>query len=250
MITFNEDSLREAISNPKDTTLLAWFTLNQNDPDTRQRKYHEIPEYSVWNSSQHKWTPRKKGRCIGCVYTTNPGHGERHHLHLSLHYIPGAMSFSDLKISPDGTLQRTYKEAAIKLGLLESDDEWNQCLSEPAVSFMPKQLRSLFVTILIFGEPAEPEALWNKYKEAMGEDPLRQNSESTQASIQDFRKCIDNEVLILLQEELEGMGTCLENFGLLTPDMKNRIQSMPKVIQEEPFDVSVQRCMINKELLL
>ena len=160
------------------------------------------------------------------------------------------MSFRDLKISPDRTLQRTYKEAAIKLGLLESDDEWNQCLSEPAVSFMPKQLHSLFVTILIFGEPAEPEALWNKYKEVMGEDLLRHNSESTQASIQDFRKCIDNEVLILLQEELEGMGTCLENFGLPAPDMKNRIQRMPKVIQEELFDVSVQRCMINKELLL
>ena len=53
------------------------------------------------------------------------------------------MSFTDLKVSPDGTIQSTYKEAAMKLGLLKSDDEWDQCLSEVAVSFMPKQLHSL-----------------------------------------------------------------------------------------------------------
>ena len=58
------------------------------------------------------------------------------------------------------------------LGLLDSDDEWEQCLSEAAVSFMPKQLHSLFVTILIFGEPAKPAILWENYKEVMGEDLL------------------------------------------------------------------------------
>ena len=77
------------------------------------------------------------------MYTTSPSQGERHYLHLLLHHIPGAMSFTDLKVSPDGTIQSTYKEAAMKLGLLESDDEWDQCLSEAAVSFMPKQLCSL-----------------------------------------------------------------------------------------------------------
>ena len=35
---------------------------------------------------------------------------------------------------------------------------------------MPKQLWSLFVTILIFGQPAKPLDLWEKYKEVMGED--------------------------------------------------------------------------------
>ena len=34
---------------------------------------------------------------------------------------------------------------------------------------MPKQLRSLFVTILIFGQPAKPLDMWEKYKEVMGE---------------------------------------------------------------------------------
>ena len=50
MVTFNKENPEEATSNPKDTTLLAWFTLNQNDPDARHLKYHEIPEHYVWNS--------------------------------------------------------------------------------------------------------------------------------------------------------------------------------------------------------
>ena len=54
--------------------------------------------------------------------------------------------------------------------LLESDVEWDNCLSEASISFMPKQLQSLFVTILIFGQPAKPLDLWEKYKEVMGED--------------------------------------------------------------------------------
>ena len=63
---------------------------------------------------------------------------------------------------------------------------------------------------------------------------------STSVSTQDLRQYVDNEVLIMLQDELEGMGTCLEKFGLPTPDLQNRIQRIPKVIQDEMFDVSVQ----------
>ena len=113
MVTFNEEDPTEAVSNPKDTTLLAWFILNENDPDAKQWKYHEIPEHYVWNSSQHKWTKRKRGRSIGCMYTTNPSQEERHYLCLLLHHIPGAITFTDLKEPPDGVIQKTYKEAAL-----------------------------------------------------------------------------------------------------------------------------------------
>ena len=101
---------------------------------------------------------------------------------------------------------------------------------------MPVQLCSLFVTILIFGEPAKPIVLWEKYKDVMGEDLLRQMSVSVQTSIAALRKCADNEVLMLLQEELEGMGACLEQSGLPIPDAQQRIHRIPKVIQEEIFD--------------
>ena len=235
MVTFNEENPREAISNPKDTTLLAWFTLNQTDPEVWQFKYHEIPEKYVWNSQQHKWTQRKRQRCVGCMYTTNPAQGERHFLYLLLHHVPGAMTFADLKRSPDGTIQGTYKEAAMKLGLLESDDEWDECLSEATISFMPKQLLSLFLTILIFGEPSKPKDLWERHKEAMGEDTQREITThmSLQISAEDLRKKVDNEVLMLLQEESEGMETCFEKFGLPTPDMQNRSRGCLKLFKKK-----------------
>ena len=56
LITFNEDNPSQAMSNPKDTTLLAWFKLNQNNPTARQYTYFQIPEYFVWNGTQHRWT--------------------------------------------------------------------------------------------------------------------------------------------------------------------------------------------------
>ena len=104
--------------------------------------------------SKYKWTARKHGRCIGRMYTTNPAQGDRHYLRLLLNHVPGAMCFDDLRTLPDGTQCQSYKETAIMLGLLATDDEWNQCLSEAVSSFMPYQIRTLFVTILVFGEPA------------------------------------------------------------------------------------------------
>ena len=65
LITFNERDPEAALGNLKDTTLLAWFKLNQSDPEAKNYKYHEIPEHYVWNRNLHKWTTRKKGRCIG-----------------------------------------------------------------------------------------------------------------------------------------------------------------------------------------
>ena len=153
MQTFSANSPDEAIANPKDTTLLAWFKLNQTDSNARKFKYHEIPEWYVWNQGQQKWTPRKWGNCIGHIYTSNSSQGECYYLQILLHHTAGPQSYTDLKTS-DGIVHRTFKDTAIAYDLLESDEEREECMSEAAASFMPKQLHSLFVTILIFGEPA------------------------------------------------------------------------------------------------
>ena len=210
--------MAQAITNPKNTTLLAWFKLNQVDADAWMLKYHEIPEHYVWNQVQHRWTKSKRGRCIDHLYTTNPSQGERHYLLILLHHIPGAKSFEDLKLSSDGMLLSTFNETAIAYGLLESDTEWDNCLSEASISFMPKQLRSLFVTILIFGQPAKPWDLWEKYKEVMGEDISKNFPLPHTMGSAEKQKYVINEVFLLLQEDLECMGSSLEVFGLLSPN--------------------------------
>ena len=211
-------------------------------------KYHEIPEHYVWNQSQHQWTKRKRGRGIGCLYTTNPSQGERHYLHILLHHIPGAKSFEDLKMSPDGMLLSTFKETAIAHGLLESDTEWDNCLSEASISFVPKQLWSLFVTILIFGQPAKPFTLWEKCEDVMAEDISQIFPLAHTMCNADKQKGVMNEVLLCLQEELEGMGSSLEVFGLPSPNLEFCVQRVPKTISEEMFcaqnqtDIGSRKC--------
>ena len=63
IVYFQENDVAEATRNPKNTTLLGWFKLNQVDADAQMLKYHEIPEHYIWNQSQHCWTKRKRGRC-------------------------------------------------------------------------------------------------------------------------------------------------------------------------------------------
>ena len=142
------------------------------------------------------------------------------------YHIPGATSFTDLKPSPDGAIHRTFKETALVLGSLESDEEWDHCLLEASVSFMPKQLCTLSVTILIFGEPTKPQVLWEKYKDVLGEDLMREVLKSPQG-VMDVQNQVDNKVLLLIQEELEDMVSSLEHYGLPTPNKDWRIKRIP-----------------------
>ena len=52
----------------------------------------------------------KKEKRKVLLYTTNLSQGERHNLHILLHYIPGAKCFEDLKMSLDGILLCAFKE--------------------------------------------------------------------------------------------------------------------------------------------
>ena len=54
---------------------------------------------------------------------------------------------------------KSFKETAIHLSLLATDDEWDENLAEASASFLPYQIQSLFVMILVFGEPAKPQDL-------------------------------------------------------------------------------------------
>ena len=126
------------------------------------------------------------------------------------------------------------------LGLLATDDEWNQCLSEAASSFMPYQIRILFVTIVVFGEPLRPLDLWEKYKHSMSEDILQKLSNMRNKNANQLQEHVENSVLLLLQNELYELGTCLENFGLPIPQQENSVDELPYVITDEIFDESDQ----------
>ena len=103
------------------------------------------------------------------MYFANPKEGERFYLRVLLCHVRGAKSFSDLRTYQNVTYP-TFQEAAFARGLLESDDEWDKCLKESADVASAKMLRELFTTILIFGQPRNVSALYEKYFINLSED--------------------------------------------------------------------------------
>ncbi|XP_070531906.1 uncharacterized protein [Ptychodera flava] len=166
-VFYREGRAAEAIQHSKVTTLTAWFKANSEISDARLIPYHNFPEHFTWNATTCEWKPRKKGLAIGRLYQANPVEGEWFYLRLLLHHVPGSISFEDIRTLPDGTICSTFKEAALKRGLLQDDEEWIECLREASVYASPNQIRQLFVTILLFCEPAEPLNIWNKFTREM-----------------------------------------------------------------------------------
>jgi len=54
----DEDIILEKNNN---STLTAWFELNQRDLSARRYTYVEIPDYYVFDRTTKQWIPRQKG---------------------------------------------------------------------------------------------------------------------------------------------------------------------------------------------
>uniref|UniRef100_A0A7E4URS8 ATP-dependent DNA helicase n=1 Tax=Panagrellus redivivus TaxID=6233 RepID=A0A7E4URS8_PANRE len=169
-VIFEEGHEKEAAERRKDTTLTAWFKLNQEDEEARKHFYHEIPLYYDFRSG--KWNKRKKSvKVIGRIYTVSPKDAERFYLRIMLLNVPGATDFEALK-TVDGVAYPTFYLAAVAAGFLVSDDEYDKCLTECAAYAMPPQLRALFAFIVSNCEVHNESELWNKYKRHMVDDYL------------------------------------------------------------------------------
>lgn len=126
---------------------------------------------------ESKWQIlRKKSiKCIGRMYTVNPSQVELFHLRILLLKIKGSISYEDLR-TVNGELKETFTAACLAHGFIESDEEWTNAMREAAVFMMPKQLRRLFVRLIIHCNPIYPEKLWEDFKDEMAEDFIRRFS--------------------------------------------------------------------------
>ena len=127
------------------------------------------------------WNPHKNvTSAIGRLYIVQPSEGERYYLRILLTRVRGATSFDDLK-TVEGCNCNSFKEACIRLSLLQDDDEWNACLLEASAVQSGKQLRNLFASIFLFCQPVNPEVLWNEHKVSLCEDICYHNHVSVQS---------------------------------------------------------------------
>jgi len=124
-----------------------------------------------------------------------------------------------------GVTYSTFREACEKRGLIETDRSIDDCLTEATTFQMPCALRRLFATILVFGEATNIRGLWDKHKDALGEDFSRDNTNTS---------TVEQMVLRDIRDMLHSMGKDIRDFGLPPIcDMGPTSIDMMKEVREE-----------------
>ena len=100
---------------------------------------------------------------------------------VALYNIKGAQSFAHLR-TVKGNLCSFFREACLRLGLVEDDSQYHLAMQEAAVSNSAASLRFLFAVILSWCEPSNPLDIYDSHKESMTNEFLHQ--QRTQLGIQ------------------------------------------------------------------
>jgi hypothetical protein len=152
------------------TTLTAFYEACRQYPDlTSDLLYPDLPSRFRWDNEAKRRVRRLSGISVGRVFFCPPSVGEKFYLRMLLYNVPGPTSYVYLKIY-NGDRYETFQEACAARGLLESDQEWDICLAEAAEIKTGRQLRRLFVTILIQNSPNDPRALFNRHLLTLTDD--------------------------------------------------------------------------------
>ncbi|XP_053593876.1 uncharacterized protein LOC128667531 [Microplitis demolitor] len=144
-VYFNTENVIDQITNPKNTTLLAYFQLCREEIFAKTLLYDEVPAYYIFDKQSKVFKRRKRGNpvegypgifkehVIGRVYTIHPGNTECYFLRLLLHTVRGPTSFKDIR-TVNGVVYQSYQAACKALDLIEDDSHWDETLKEACVT--------------------------------------------------------------------------------------------------------------------
>jgi hypothetical protein len=158
----------------KRTMLTQWFVCNQISPEARLLTYPQFPSKWIWDQRDRKWYKRRQqhGK-IGRLHYVHPSAGERYYLRMLLLTVKGATSYEDLRFH-NRRYHTTFKEACKSRGLLSDDLEWYNAFDEAAAWATSAQLRSLFVTMLLFCEVGDEHTFFEKVWRHLSDDIIYQ----------------------------------------------------------------------------
>ncbi|ONM20919.1 hypothetical protein ZEAMMB73_Zm00001d005363 [Zea mays] len=249
MVAFHERQMVERVVNRPGvdrSMLTTYFEANSLHKEARGILYRDFPKWYTWQSGKGKiWQKRKRdtGGQVGRIVSAHPAEGERYYLRVLLNHVTGATSYVDLR-TVDGVTLPTFREAAERRGLLESDNTLDECLTERALFQMPSALRRLFATILVYCEPSDVVVLWQKHLDSMSEDYQHRNPCKTH---------VEQMVLIDIRNMLQSMGKDIKTFPLppIMDAYDDAIGTAREVYEEEIIepaaeDVALKDCL-NKE---
>lgn len=174
-ILFEEHAnLEDVVEEQGHSKLTAYFELCRTEKDARSLRFCELPKWYVWKAKKWVRRQRQTKNTIGRMYTVSFREGERFYLRMLLSCVKGATSFDDLRFH-NGIQHSSFKASCISRGLLEDDAEWVSTIQDAMLNASPRQLRDLFATIIVFGQPARPSVLFQEGLEAMSADFIRQH---------------------------------------------------------------------------
>jgi hypothetical protein len=252
-VVFDEGTEEEALERQRETELTAFFQLNSElvggeATDIQSLPiYVELPKKYRYDKSKKKWLLRKarsEDTVIGRVHTVNPLAGEAFYLRMLLHndHCKGKTSFQDMLILPQGQVCETYQQVCCELGLLTDDTEWQRVLEESVSTKMCPQIRELFVTILMFCQPANPRALYDEFWTSWIDD-FEQQARRRGKTVDE--KQLETMLLLDLELRLQSFEKQLAQFSLPQPTQEDlsRVELItstePVVIREEKeYDVT------------
>ncbi|CAH1427111.1 unnamed protein product [Lactuca virosa] len=207
LVRFSEDdTLTSVVEKERDnrSMLTAFFLKNKEDIRAREYKYIDFPKKFTWDPKSRPWNHRKLGLMRGRLVSANPAEGERYYLRLLLLHISGPTCFEDL-YTVNNIKYPTFRKAALERGLIESDDDLSQCLTDASLFQFLNALRRLFATILSFCEPGDVRKLWHEHYNGLSEDYRRQYG-----SVERVQNMVLTEIMVFLQ----SMGDRIDDFDL------------------------------------
>ncbi|CAN0904880.1 ATP-dependent DNA helicase PIF1 [Linum grandiflorum] len=215
------------------TMLTEWFELNRTCPSARRYTYSDITHGYVWDKQCSQWNPRKQGFVISRIYSIPPRAGETFYLRILLTKIPGALSFEHLR-TVNGILYPDYQKACQALGLLATDDEWNDVMAEVSHWGMPPLIRSTFVSLLMFCSVASPVTLFEQWWPSMADDFRRRVDCITADAIPaHLSETLRNQVLESLQNLLHNYSSSLQHVHLPHPAVSPSAASTNDLIAQQ-----------------
>ncbi|CAN1812466.1 ATP-dependent DNA helicase PIF1 [Linum perenne] len=184
------------------TMLTQWFLLNQRYPSARNLTYDRIPNSFVWSDQCKDWSPRKNGFALGRIPSVPAACGD---------------SFQHLR-TVSGVVYSDYQLACQAMGLLATDNEWDSVMLEVSRWGQASIIRSVFVSLLIFCQVADPAKLLQNWWESMSEDFAYRQEQLTSAPLQQpSSPTLYNQVLHALNSILHTYSSSLGHFGLPMP---------------------------------
>jgi hypothetical protein len=247
----NNAAVRDAFrpENLKDTELMAWMAWNAANvhlPLEQKHTYVNFPRHFTFSKQDRVWNPRRNNLTfptVGRIHTVHPSAGDLFYLRIFLNtdMSRGKTSWADL-LTVDGVLQPSFKAVCGAHNLLRDDAEWHAALRDAELTRMGPQVRELFVTILLFSEPADNAALFDQHWDAMSDDFTRAADRQGRGPIpDDVRRTM---VLLDIANRLESQGSNLLRVHLEEPTAALRQAAeqvrpalqraqLPRIIQEE-----------------